>query len=57
MWVEWFIGENGSLHIIICRIFTKVERNDKLLVARWDSFCKHVGSKKTFKKIGFNVKK
>ncbi len=57
MLVELFIGENGSLHTINYRIFTEVEGKDKLFVARWDSFCKHVGSKKTLKNIEFNVKK
>jgi hypothetical protein len=53
-WVELFIRENGSLHIIKCRICNKLKRKDELLVSRWDSLCKH---KKDNKNMGFNVKK
>jgi hypothetical protein len=54
MLVELFIGENGSLHTINYRISIEVEGKDKLFVATWDFFNKHVGNKKN---IEFNVKK
>jgi hypothetical protein len=57
MWVELFIRENGGLHIINYTISTEVEGKDKLFVVKWDSIRKHVGSKKTLKNMGFNVKK
>lgn len=57
MWAELFIQGNGSLHTINYRIFIKVEGKDKLLATMWDSFCKHVGRKKTKKKLGLMWKK
>ncbi len=56
-WVELFIRKDGNLHIVKCRICIEVERKDKLLVSKWDSFCKHIGHKKALKNIGFDVKK
>jgi hypothetical protein len=56
-WVELFIRENGSLHIIKCRTCNKLKRKDELLVSRWDFLCKHVGHKKDNKNMGSNVKK
>jgi hypothetical protein len=50
--IELFIGENGSLHTINYKISIEVKGKDKLLAAKWDSFCKHVGSKKTLKNLG-----
>jgi hypothetical protein len=46
-----------NLHTIKSDICTKVERKDKLFAPKWDSFCKHVGHKKTNMNIGFDVKK
>ncbi len=34
-----------------------MERNDKILVLKWDSFCKHVGHKKVKKDISYDAKK
>jgi hypothetical protein len=34
-----------------------VEGKDKILDAKWDSLCMHVGRRKTKKNIGTNVKK
>jgi hypothetical protein len=34
-----------------------MERKDKLLLLKWDSFYKHAGHKNAKKYIGFNVKK
>jgi hypothetical protein len=42
---------------IKCKICNEVERKDKLLVPKWDSFCKHASCKKINKNIGIYVKK
>jgi len=34
-----------------------VEGKDKMFIAKWDSFCKHVGKRKIERNIGTNVKK
>lgn len=49
--------ENGTLHTIKCRIYTKVEGENKLFITKWGSFCKHAGRKKVLNNIGFNVRK
>jgi hypothetical protein len=40
-WVELFIREDGTLHIVKCRVCTKVERKKYIFTTKWDSFCKH----------------
>ncbi len=35
-WVELFIREDGSLHIVKCRICIEVEKKDKLFACKWD---------------------
>ncbi len=42
-WAELFARENGTLHIVKCKVCIRVEGKEKILVANWDSFCKHVG--------------
>jgi hypothetical protein len=56
-WVELSIRKDGTLHIVKCRICIEVDGKDKLLVSKWDSFCKHVGHKKALKNVGSSVKK
>lgn len=56
-WTRFYLGSNGSLHTIKCKIYSKVERKDKILATKWDSFCKHVGWQKVLNNIGINVKK
>ncbi len=51
------IGLNDSLHTIKCRICSEVEGNDKILDAKWDSFCKHIGRRKAKKNTRIDVKK
>jgi hypothetical protein len=55
--VELCMGSHGNLHTIICKVCSEVDGTDKLLLAKWDSFCTHVGRKKVDKNIGTNVKK
>jgi hypothetical protein len=52
-----FIGKNGTLHIVKCRVCAKVERKNKIFGVKWDSLCKHVGRRKVMKNMGFDVKK
>jgi hypothetical protein len=47
LWGEFYLSSNGSLHTINCRMYSEVEGNDKIFVAKWDSFYKHVGRSKT----------
>jgi len=46
-----------KLNIVKCKICTNVKRKDKLFVHKGDSFCNHVGCKKTNKNMRSNVKK
>ncbi len=50
-WRKLFVREDGTLHIIKCRICTEVEGKNKILV-KWDSLCKHAGHQKAMKKWG-----
>ncbi len=56
-WTRFCLGSNRSLHSIKCKIYSKVERKDKILATKWDYFCKHVGWQKVLNNIGINVKK
>jgi len=56
-WAELFVGEDGTLHIIKCRVCTEVEGKNKIFVVKWDSLCKHVGCQKAVKNMGSNVNK
>jgi hypothetical protein len=56
LWVEFCLGSNGNLQTIKCRIYSEVERKDKIFATKLDSFCKHVGQSKVERNIGTNVK-
>jgi hypothetical protein len=56
-WVELFVREDGTLHTIKCKVYTEVEGKNKILAAKWDSLCKHVGRQKVVRSMGSNVKK
>jgi hypothetical protein len=56
-WAKKFVGEDGTLHIVKCRVCTKIERKNKILATKWDSFCKHASHQKALRNIGFDVKK
>ncbi len=56
-WAELFVGENGTLHIIKCRVCIEVEGKNKIFTAKWDSFCKDVGFHKVMRNMGSGVKK
>lgn len=49
--------EDGTLHIVKYRVCTKVEKKNKILVVKWDSFCKHASRQKVMRNVGFDVKK
>jgi hypothetical protein len=55
--VELCLGSHGNLHTIKCKICSEVDGKDKLLHAKWDSFCNHVGRKKAKNNIRTYVKK
>jgi hypothetical protein len=56
-WAKFCLGSNGSLHIVKCRIYSEMERKDKILVSKWDSLRKHVCQHQGKKKIRTNVNK
>jgi hypothetical protein len=41
------VGTNGLLHIVKCKVSSKVKGKDKLFALNWDSFGKHPSYKKT----------
>jgi hypothetical protein len=56
-WVKLFVRENGTLHIVKCKVCIEVKRKKKILAAKWDSFCHHACCQKVVKSMGFDVKK
>ncbi len=56
-WAKFYVGLNGNLHIVKCRICNEVEGNDRILVAKWNFLYKHASQQKTKKIIKTNVKK
>lgn len=56
-WVELFIMEDGSLHIVKCRICIKVEKKDRLFVHKWDFFMSMHIIRRLIGLWGLNVKK
>lgn len=47
LWVDLFITENTSLHIVkSVRFVSKVKGKDTLLTLKWDFLCKHACHKK-----------
>jgi hypothetical protein len=48
---------NCSSDIVKCRVCTEVEGKNKILVVKWDSFCKHEGCQKAMRNMGSDVKK
>ncbi len=47
-WVEPIFNETGLVTSMKCCICYKIEKKDKVLVAKWDSINKHVGKRKAF---------
>jgi transposase len=45
-WVEYVVGVDGKVHQVKCKVCSKIEECDKLLVLKLDSLWKHVGHKK-----------
>jgi hypothetical protein len=50
-WAKLFIGEDGTLHTIKCKVCTKVEGKNKIFGAKWDSLCKHAACQKVVMNI------
>ncbi len=55
-WVELFTREDGSLHIVKCRVYIEVENKDKLFAHKWDFLYKYAHYKKANRIMGSNVK-
>ncbi len=49
--------EDGTLHTVKYRVCIKVEKKNKILVVKWDSFCKHASRQKVVRNVGSDVKK
>jgi hypothetical protein len=45
-WAEFFIREDGTLHIVKCMVCIEVEGKYKIFATKWDSLCKHAIVKK-----------
>jgi hypothetical protein len=43
------VGFDNCVHIVKCKICSKVEQKDKLLAPKWDSPYKHVSKRKVEK--------
>jgi hypothetical protein len=43
------VGFDSCLHIVKCKICSKVEQKDKLLAPKWDSPYKHASKRKVDK--------
>jgi hypothetical protein len=52
-----FVGENGTSHIVKCRVCIEVKGKNKILATKWDSLCKHAIHQKVVGNMGFDVKK
>ncbi len=42
-WAESIVDENGLMQELRCKIYTSIERKEKLLAPKLDSLLKHVG--------------
>jgi hypothetical protein len=56
-WVELFKTEDGSSHIVKCRICIKVEKKDILFAHKWDFFMNMHIIRRLIGLWGLNVKK
>jgi hypothetical protein len=45
------MGVDGRVHLVKCKVCSKVEHKDKLLAPKWDSFQKHANWKKAEKNM------
>ncbi len=45
-WVKPIFNEAGLVTSIKCYVCSRIEKEDKVLVAKWDSIEKHAGKKK-----------
>jgi hypothetical protein len=55
-WAKFYLGSNGNLHTIKCKIYSEVEGKE-VFATKWDSFYKHASRSKVERNIGTNVKK
>jgi phage-related protein len=54
MWVEFVVGDDGLIHVVRCKVCSKVQHKDRLFVLKFDNLSKHA-SKKKEKVIKFSV--
>jgi hypothetical protein len=45
-WVEPIFYEIGVISIVRCHVCTKIERKEKIMLAKWDSIEKHASKRK-----------
>jgi hypothetical protein len=45
-WAKLIFNETRLVPFMKCCVCSKIEKRDKVLVAKWDSIEKHVGKKK-----------
>ncbi len=50
-WVETIFDANGNLLIVRCKVYIKIERKQKLLIPKWDSFEKHARKRKNEEEV------
>jgi hypothetical protein len=43
---ELQMGVDGCVHLVKCKVCSKVEHKNKLLAPKWDSLHKHIGWRK-----------
>jgi hypothetical protein len=48
-WAEPSFDEIGVVSAMRCHVCTRIERKEKIMVAKWDSIEKHASKKKRFK--------
>jgi hypothetical protein len=54
MWVEFVVGDDGLIHVVRCKVCSKVQHKDRFFVPKFDNLSKHVNKKKE-KVIKFSV--
>ncbi len=45
-WVEFVVDEQGKVHLLRCKVCSKIDGKDKMIAPKIDSLRKHVGRKK-----------
>ncbi len=47
-WIKFIFNEVNLLTLVRCHDYTQIDKQKKVLVAKWDYTYKHVSKKKTF---------